>query len=250
MQSNERPLISFVIPIKDPISAVLSRCLFSILALNNNQSNKFEIIIVDSSASPCELAYFAEEKNISIIYSFPPKGIYSAYNIGVRSALGKYVMFLGHDDFLLPSFVQFLSSGVVSSEQYDVIIGRVVVENRGVVIPPKHFFALIFTNWVHQGMLYRREIFEIYTYRPEFKIQADHDLNIKLAKRNNRFYFSELIFSYFSTGGLSSNAIDYRFRTEMPRIISEQFGLAWGLVCYARRFAGDLKSKIINIVKN
>lgn len=235
----QEPLLSIVIPTKDPRSEVLRRCVAAAQAAG--QPGSVEILIVDSTEGTRVRDELANVGRVSYVSSLPPRGVYNAYNAGVSLARGKYVLFLGYDDIVLPGLDELLKSEDLACDRYDVILGRVLVEGRGVVAPRKPFFSLIFRNWPHQGMLYRRAIFQNLRYDERYRIQADHALNIQLARSRLQFKFSPLLVCYFAAGGLSSQAIDWQFRDAMPALIAHHFGPVWGVICHARRLGGDFK---------
>lgn len=100
------PLISVIVPVYKK-ELYVEQCIKSIL----NQSFKdFEIICVDDhSPDRCgeilkRLA--AEDSRIQIITNEVNKGAGISRNIGLRKALGKYVLFIDADDFCEPGFME------------------------------------------------------------------------------------------------------------------------------------------------
>ena len=84
-------------------------------------------------------------------------GIYRAMNLGLQQAKGQYIYFIGQDDILLPDSVTAIISG--SKDNADVIIANVFWGNgrihRNYVLRQ----SLVWTNWCHQGVFYRRTTF-------------------------------------------------------------------------------------------
>lgn len=96
-------IISFtlIIVIKDPESEDLERCLSSIL---QQDYDNYEVIIIDGSSKPLSIRWCSDR----IRYFHSPteyNGIYKSWNAGIEKSSGEWILFVGHDDFLLNSSV-------------------------------------------------------------------------------------------------------------------------------------------------
>jgi len=113
-----KDLVSVIVPVYK-VEKYLNRCVNSIL----NQSYKeIEIILInDGSPDNCpqmcdDLA--TEYSNIRVIHQ-KNQGPSIARNLGIETASGKYIAFVDRDDFIHPSYIQFLKSEI---EKHNVLI--------------------------------------------------------------------------------------------------------------------------------
>lgn len=236
------PIITFIVPVKEWNPDKL-RLLFASLA-NIQISNQIELIVIYSAETPEEHFEILKNSSINILLIYiAPSGIYNAYNLGVSKANGKWVMFLGGDDFVFPSINHILKK-LDSFDLYDAIVCRVVFGTKGILKPLKFKQGLVFRNWCHQGVIYKKSLFDIFKYDERYRIQADHKFNIEICK-NHKIKFSDLIISYFNTEGLSQTNTDWQFYNDMPIIIKKSFGNLWSLTSSIRRTLGKVKRILI-----
>jgi glycosyltransferase involved in cell wall biosynthesis len=153
------------------------------------------------------------------------RGIYAAMNTGLDHAKGTYVYFIGQDDILLPEAIHALNRGM--QKHADLILANVfygkgrVYKNR----PSPHW--LIWRNWCHQGIIYRRELLrETGMHFPEaFKTQADHYVNIVLtAGHGATIVKHDGCIAWYSASGSSCKIVDSAFRARFRSLVREYFG--------------------------
>ena len=189
-------MISFILAVKE----YDNRLNFFIESYKQISKNiKTELIIIASVENFIDFKNKYSEKTISIIYQ-KPNGIYNAYNHGIENAKFEWLMFFGQDDIILPSLVSIFESNNLNG--YDIVVNPVVFGNSGVLFPIKNYLGLIFKNWCHQGVLYRKNVFADRNYNQKYTIQGDHEFNIYASKKY-RLKFSSTVVSYFSTQGTS-----------------------------------------------
>lgn len=83
----------------------LQRCLYSI-ALQKTED--IELLIIDGKSKDNTLEIIQKNKAIINFWlSETDKGIYDAWNKGIKLARGKWIMFLGADDMLLEGSMAF-----------------------------------------------------------------------------------------------------------------------------------------------
>lgn len=207
------------------------------------ESHDIEIIIVHGELSPDELFKANNIENSKIKFVFAePKGIYHAFNVGIRHSSGFWVMFFGGDDLVLPSLNTLLLKLNQDYLIYNAVVANVVFGDKGVFKPFKNKYGLIFKNWCQQGVLYNRNLFEKFSFDEKYKIQSDHKFNIEISSnKNSKILYLNDIISYFNTSGLSQSKHDYEFRKDMPTIIKNNYGFLYSWVAILRRSMGDLK---------
>ncbi len=102
-------LVSVIIPVYN-VERYLEKCLISVLSQSNENC---EIIIVDdgsTDASPDICDYYEENYELVRVIHKQNGGLSSARNIGLKSANGKYVLFLDSDDWIKNNAISYLTN--------------------------------------------------------------------------------------------------------------------------------------------
>lgn len=237
-QPNPRLDLSVILPALAMDTQYL-RCVYAVRAALSGQVS-YEIISVVK-----EVETFAGLASPDLrIVPEEARGIYAAMNTGLDYSSGTYVYFIGQDDVLLPEAVEAITLGL--RKQADLILANVfygkkrVYNNR----PLPHW--LIWRNWCHQGIIYRRELLREVEMRfpQEFITQADHYANIVLtAGHRATIVKHHACIAWYSASGVSARIPDAAFREQFPQLIHEYFGLLayvtvslrWTLVAMLRK---------------
>lgn len=164
----------------------LRRCLDSIVPQMTNQT---ELIIVDGGSE--------DETNdiidsygdcISVHLSEPDKGIYDAWNKGIRKSHGDWIMFLGADDILLPGAIQaYLEKLSSVSMGTNIISSKLdLVDENGnhKRYVGEKFDAIQYgkrkCSFAHPGMLHSNFLFEQHgLFSLDYKICSDCEFFIR-----------------------------------------------------------------------
>jgi len=230
-------LVTVILAVKDPKPRLLDLCINSFAALSN--SNQIEFIVVASGdipeILPSQQKNFGKYKYINV----DPLGVYSAYNEGVKLSSGKYILFFGVDDIALPGMDKIINQ--LKHSNCHMFACACFMQNIGISKPSKYNISLLFRNWCHQGIFYLKNILEDHPYKIEYIVQADHELNIYIASRNDLVIDkSSEVIAYFSSGGLTSQYRDLKFRKDFPALISQSFGIHYGLLISFKLFLVDI----------
>ena len=163
-------------------------------------------------------------------------GIYAAMNTGVNNATGDYLYFIGQDDTMLEAAAEALKQGIEQGS--DLILADVYWGKEGVF---KNGFPrswLVWRNWCHQGIFYKRERFvkEIGSFPVQYAAQADHYVNILFSglPELQTTKFNGCIARY-SASGFSTKSPDMVFREAFPGIVLKHFGILSYLMVVSRR---------------
>lgn len=109
--------ISIIIPHKN-IPRLLERCIDSIPVSSN-----MEVIIIDDNSDENHVDFEnfpgMKRPDTKVIFTKEGKGAGYARNIGLKHAIGKWILFADADDFFLPNAFKFTSEYLVSD--YDII---------------------------------------------------------------------------------------------------------------------------------
>lgn len=213
----------------------LRTCLDSIVS---QMTDDTELIIVDGGSK--------DETNditrsygdmVSVHISEPDKGIYDAWNKGVKVAKGDWVMFIGADDVLLPGAIEQYQRTINTTEdicQYDYICAHnEYVDKNGKLLKllgsnPKWSVFRRTMNAAHVASLHnRKSLFEtIGGYNLDFKICADYELLLRKMDKLKTLFIDTRI-ARMKVGGMSfsTKAIveTYKIRKlhhSLPRIVN------------------------------
>lgn len=121
---NFTPIISVIVPIYR-VEEYLPQCIESILA---QTFTDFELLLIDDGSPDC-CGKICEEyalKDMRIrVFHQENAGVSIARNKGLTEALGKYIMFVDSDDYVLPGYIQDLFNELPAKE-VGVVIGSVI----------------------------------------------------------------------------------------------------------------------------
>ena len=147
IQSNDLPLLSFIVPCYNLPVELIRECLRSILALPLSDAER-EIIVVDDGSDTSPINEIEEINSRCIYMRQPNKGLAAARNTGLRLASGTYIQFVDGDDKLIgnayswcldilkkerPDMLLFLSTSTkpAAGDSKDAVSTRKVVHTSG-----------------------------------------------------------------------------------------------------------------------
>jgi glycosyltransferase involved in cell wall biosynthesis len=234
-----KPILTIIVPVKKVEEVRFLLLIRSILFLQ--KYHEVQTVVVYSELSPKELLLENGINNESIEFYFTePKGIYNAFNFGISKAKGKWIMFFGGDDLILPSMNELLNQIEKQQSNVAAIVGNVVFGDKQIFQPFRSKYGLIFKNWCQQGVLYNNKVFVSLLFDEKYPIQADHKFNIQIAARwKNQIKYIPNVISYFNISGISQTVNDLEFRKDLPSIISNNFGKFWGTVTLLKRWIAN-----------
>ena len=155
-------------------------------------ANKEHIIIDGGSSDNTTDILKARNKEIDYWISEPDKGIYDAMNKGIDAANGRWLIFSGVDDcFFSDRTLEQVFKKTKIENRAQLICGN-VIRSDGKLIKSKFTKALYYKNTLpHQGVFYRKDIFDNYRYggfkkrnqQYFFSISGDYHLNLFLFTR-------------------------------------------------------------------
>ena len=174
------PLLSVVLPTFNS-GLTLERCLSTLFS---QEFAHFEILLVDGVSTDNTLSIaenFKQQYGRMTILSEKDEGTYDAMNKGIAMAKGKWLYFLGSDDWLYNNKVFGDIFGNPEVLKYDVIYANVFRTGlQKVYDGPFSNKKLIAKNICHQAIFYQRTVFAITgMYNTRYKILADWDHNYK-----------------------------------------------------------------------
>lgn len=190
-----------------------------------------ELIIVDGGSTDDTMAivdnYKKDFGDNMICISEKDKGIYDAWNKGVKLATGDWITFLGGDDYLVQDYA--MNYYYVLSEMVELnfisAINLLVTENdcpiRYYGKPMNRRFGTYCTI-AHVGSLHHRSLFEKHgIFDIQFQIAGDYDFLLR-ARQNIVSFFLPKLSVIVRDGGVSNSKIVNVFKEQMNAKISNK----------------------------
>tara|TARA_B100000959_G_C14916767_1_gene597708 strand:- start:508 stop:1347 length:840 start_codon:yes stop_codon:yes gene_type:complete len=171
----------------------------------------FEYIIIDGGSKDKSLNIIKKyDKNIDYWVSEKDKGIYDAFNKGMKVSKGKFIGFINSDDIYKKNALNIISNYIFENKHIDFIFGS-VKKHWGVLYgyrPHKIKYSWSFYSSHSTGFFIKRKAAEkVGFYNIKYKYHADYDyffrLIVKKKMKGISTKKSELI-GIFRRGGYSS----------------------------------------------
>ena len=196
-------------------------------ALNSvvNQSYKnIEHIIIDGDSKDNTLKICEKFSHIAKIISEPDKGIYDAFNKGIKLASGDIIGFLNADDiFYCNNSIQEIVN-TFNNNQTDIVYGNLdFINNEGKVtrnwISKPYKKGLMKKAWMpaHPTFYCKKEVYDrLGGYNDSFKIAGDFELCLRFLEVNqvSSYYLNKklvkMLVGGISNSGLKSKWIIYK----------------------------------------
>jgi glycosyltransferase involved in cell wall biosynthesis len=223
-----RHLLSVILPVRNPDTAKLKRCLASFDALPS--ASRIEVIVVRTGMiAESILGGFSRIAGCQVAES-SEVGIYAAFNTGIAVAQGRFLLFFGHDDIPLPAMENVLSYLAGQPGARMLVACGMYVEGVGIRWPSRLRQGIVFRNWGHQALFYSADLLQGISYDLRYPLRADHRLNIALlGDPSVRCVRLPLVVSWFARGGFSTRTIaDREFDARQATFATEAFGSMWG----------------------
>ncbi|GAB4047138.1 glycosyltransferase [Spirosoma litoris] len=221
---HQEPLISIIITILNG-GETLERCLLSI---QNQLFADFELIIVDGGSkdntlSIIEACYMPNKK----LHVLAGAGLYQGLNTGINLSSGKWLYFMGADDELHEIYTLHKVAEEIKSIKKDtkVIVGDVNCVKQENILTPLFGSPYLMRHQVHhQGMFYKREVFDNLLYDETMRIASDYELNLKLALMGVPHQSMRIIVCNFGGDGISENQMKRGYK-EMQQVHRHLFSV-------------------------
>ena len=223
----------------------LSRCIESI---TKQKKDDMELIIIDGGSKDNTNAIISKWSDcIDYTISEKDQGLYDAWNKGVAVARGKWILFIGADDYYasyaFEEYRRFLQAN--DAENIDLISGKCeYVNSSGEVLkyfgqPYKWSVFRHYMSISHGSTLHNRKLFEhLGLFSLNYKICADYDFLLR--KKMNAKYIDKVLL-VMEDGGMS-NSINAIFETysikrthKCNSFISDFWYLIKGIISIYRR---------------
>lgn len=158
----------------------IERCVRSCLSQNFPQP-EYEVILVDDASTdrtPGIVEKFKTFPNFRVIVNAQNVGVAEAANIGIRAALGQYVVRVDADDFVNANFLLFLTTYL--AENHDVLgvaCDYFLVDESGEKLDRKYADG----EPISCGIMYRKDVLtKAGLYDPTFRHLEERELRLRL----------------------------------------------------------------------
>ena len=202
-----KPLITIITAVLNN-EKYLEEC---ILSLHNQKYNNYEHIIVDGGSKDQTLNIIKKyEDKIDYWCSQKDKGIYDAFNTGMKLAAGEYIGFLNSDDYFSDDALYILEKYIIKHPKKDFIFGS-VKKHWGILHgynPYKIYWSWGFYSSHSTGFFIKTEAAKkVGFYNLKYKYSSDYDYFFRMIVKKKLKGIGtkkEEIFGTFRRGGFSS----------------------------------------------
>ena len=194
-------------------------CLSSIV---ENITEPYELIIVDGNSNDNTIDIINQFQTVHpTVISEKDKGIYDAMNKGTKLATGEWILFLGADDRVLPSFSKVIS---YLKDNKSIYYGNCVNGERRFGGRFSNY-KLAKMNLCHQAILYPQAVFKKYAFDLRYPVFADYLLNIQCwGDRSFTKTYLDIDIAYYNMEGFSSTANDPDFKRDKSAFVKKHLG--------------------------
>ena len=201
------PLITIITVVYNNVTH-LQKTLNSIYKQNYNN---YELIVIDGGSNDGTLNIIKKNSSkINFWISEKDKGIYDAFNKGLKLAKGDYVGFVNSDDILLPNALKILKDYIIRYPEKDFIFGS-VKKHWGVLHgykPWKIYFSWGFYSSHSTGFFIKlTSARKVGLYKLKYKFSSDYDYFFRMIvkkKLDGIGTKKDEVFGIFRRGGYSS----------------------------------------------
>ena len=206
-QINKKPLISIITVVRNG-EKHLEECINSVLA---QKFKDFEYLVIDGNSSDNTRNIIKKyEPKIDFYLSENDKGIYDAFNKGMKYVRGKYFGYVNSDDILNSNALEILSRYINSYPEKDFFFGA-VKKHWGVLYgykPWKISFSWGFYSSHSTGFFIKTSSSKkVGEYNLKYKFSADYDYFYRMIVKHKLKGIGTKkteLFGIFRRGGFSS----------------------------------------------
>jgi len=210
--NNNQPTISFITSVMNG-ARTMERLLES-LAVQSNRN--FEQVVIDGGSTDGTVDILKKyDQSIAYWESEPDRGVFHAWNKALAHTRGKWVCFLGADDYLWKPGILDLVVPILDEEQekFSVIYGITNVVDatgafrRALGQPWEQAYRDFFWNmsFPNPSTFWQQELFTTYgTFDESLKIVGDYEFSLRVLKEKDALFIDDVI-TGMEEGGQSGN---------------------------------------------
>ncbi len=222
-------------------------------SLNDQSYKNFEVIVIDGKSSDGTLEIIKKYKIVNYCISEEDKGIYDAFNKGIKLSEGEYIGIVNSDDILLPDALSLLNKYDKKNPHTDFIFGS-VKKHWGILYgyrPHKIKYSWGFYSSHSTGFYIKRKSAEkIGIYNIKYKYHADYDYFYRMIvhhKMKGIGTKKDDLFGIFRRGGFSSKAsVRKKFFEEMQIRKDNKQNIFLLAIIFSYKIFKNFKSIVLN----
>ena len=200
------PLISVIVPNFEGKN--LKKTLDSILY---QEYSNIEIILIDGGSNIKNISFLKNEYNDQVDFwiSEKDKGIYDAWNKGIKLARGKYIGIINSNDYYYKDAFKYLIEYIKKYPDHDFILGAVKKHKVYAGFRPQEINLRfnIYPSTVIGFFIKLESQKKVGLYNLKYKCSADYDMFYRIIKKHKMNGIptkSNEVFGKFELGGFSS----------------------------------------------
>lgn len=206
------PLVSIIIPTYNHAQYLTK----AINSIKNQTYSNLELIIIDDGSTDHTKEVISGFDDILYFYQ-DNAGLSVARNNATKYSKGEFLLFLDADDWLYPDAVRINLEYLLKDPDLFFVSGshmKVFVDENKIShyaaydVPYDNFRIILKNHYISHpaSVLFRRKVFDSYTFDVKFKSCQDFDLYLTIARNHKVLHHSELVSAYrFHTSNMSSN---------------------------------------------
>lgn len=187
----------------------------TIKSIVNQQYDDYELIIIDGGSNDATLDIIKQyTTQISVSISEVDKGIYDAWNKGIKASKGEWICFLGAGDLLSPNALseyKKIIQNYQGANPLEYISGKITLinkNNKPLRTIGKAWNWKAFKNYMcvaHVASLHSRNLYEKYgLYNLEYKITGDYEFLLRAGKDLNAAFCNTVVVKMLVDGASST----------------------------------------------
>jgi len=233
---NRRPLISVIVAVYNG-GTTLQQCIDSV---DSQTLQDVELIVVDGGSTDGTVdVLISNAAKLDYWISEPDKGIYNAWNKALPHANGKWICFLGADDYLWSNDALAKLAEVLKTlpQETQVAYGQVMLlglDDAPLYVVGAHYAlklgqrADVMGLPPHPGLMHRRAVFEERGgFDESFRIAGDTELLFRELQRAPARFVPGVIVAGMRQGGISSKPTNVLKSLQELRRIQRKHGIRW-----------------------
>ena len=197
----------------------IERCLRSCLS-QSLPASEYEVLVVDDASTDGTLEIIEKFKalpSFRVIVNPENVGVAAAANIGIRAALGQYVVRVDADDFVNSHFLLFLATYLAENhDAFGVACDYLLVDEAGEKQERRHAES----DPISCGILYRKDLLtKAGVYDSRFRHLEEEELRRRLGEDYKVHYLRIPLYRYRMHGANKTKRVDEMavFRRELER---------------------------------
>jgi len=168
--------------------------------------DRYEIIVVDDKSKDHSREVMRDTKGIVPIYLKQNVGVAKASNIGIKRALGSFVMRVDSDDYINEHTLLIMTEILLKNPDIGFVYPDHLLVNESERVVGRGNLDTLAKLYRHgAGIMFRKSNMEaIGLYDPKFRNAEDHDLVTRYLKNFNGYHLRLPLYRYRQLAGTLS----------------------------------------------